>query len=150
MKLTATVLCACLLAVPVATTAAPEASIDKVAVHVGAANDVSKGVNSPQGRYLPKFFDTVEGAMGTVDVRWSCPDGGLPADGSVVLEYVEKVGGPKQRLSVPVKRGMKGLQHTTFSLPKVGSPETARLAAWRVRLVVAGRAIAERSSEGWK
>ena len=126
------------------------ASITKVESRSNSTGGVAKGVNSPQGRYLPKFFDTLQGSERSIRVEWEAPAGGLGANGKLSLDYLEAGTGRKVRQVHSISASASGPQVTTFSIQRVGSGQLKPVDSWRVRLIVDGRVIAEKQSTSWK
>ena len=129
---------------------APAVTLNKVETRVNVTGGIDKGVNSPQGRYLPKFFDQVKGVEETVLVSWSAPAGGLKTGGKLTLDYVTSGTGRKDKMVKDISSSAAGNQTATFTIPRVSGDSSKRLEAWRVRVVVDGRVLAEKKSTSWK
>ena len=126
---------------------AQEAPISKVVKE--AALEPSKAVLQTPAR-LPKFFDDDARRGETYSVCWAAPSAGLAPGVTVLFEYLLQTTPEIRALHVQYDFKTTGSRKVVFTIPEMDFREGGSVKAWRVRIVRAGRLLAEQSSPDWK
>lgn len=113
---------------------------------------VDRNKELPQGgAKLPKFFDDDARRGETYAIFWSAPGGGgLPPGVTVLFEYVLENAPEVHALHVQYDFKTEGPRKAVFTIPEKDYREGGNVKAWRVRVVRAGKLLAQQTSPNWK
>ncbi|OQW96299.1 MAG: hypothetical protein BWK77_05375 [Verrucomicrobia bacterium A1] len=112
------------------------------------SGDFSSSLLSPR---LPKFMDGGPAAGREVfDVRWRAPAAGLPAQTLLTFEYRQEYSDRIRFLSIRYPFRAEGERNATFEITPEARRRYGRVTAWRARVVLGGRVLAELSSKSWR
>lgn len=100
---------------------------------------------------LPKFFDEDARRGETYAIYWTAPSGGgLPPGVTVLFEYVLAAAPDVHALHIQYDFKTEGPRKVVFTIPEKDYREGGNVKAWRVRVVRAGKLLAEQTSPNWK
>ena len=126
---------------------AQEATIIKVAKETNL--EPSKALSQMPAR-MPKFLDDDARCGESYSVMWIAPSPGLAPGVAVLFEYILQATPERQALHVQYDFKTLGPRKIVFTIPEKAYREGGNVKAWRVRIVRAGRLLAEQSSPDWK
>jgi len=126
---------------------AQEATISKV-VKVAAAEQ-SQPLSATHAR-MTQFYDDDPFRGETFEVYWSASAPGLAPGATVIFEYVPQTAPGVHALHIQYDFKTVGGRKTVFTIPEKDFREGGNVKAWRVRVIRAGRLLAEQTSANWK
>jgi hypothetical protein len=86
----------------------------------------------------------------TYAVYWMAPVRGLPPGSAVFFEYVLQNAPGVRALLIQYGFRTEGLRKAVFIIPEKDYRAGGSVKAWRVRVIRAGRLLAEQTSPNWK
>ncbi len=100
---------------------------------------------------LPKFMDDMlVPARETFTIDWTALPPGLPAGVLVTFEYRQTEAEQVKFLYIKYPFSVRGDRRAAFEVSGDALDVGGRVTAWRARVVLRGRLLAERSSENWR
>ena len=100
---------------------------------------------------LPKFTEAMGSSPREVfQVRWRAPGAGLPAGTMLTFEYRQAYSDRVRFLSIRYPFAVRGERTATFEVTGEARRTNGHVTAWRARVVLGGRALAEQVSPSWK
>ncbi|TAN36948.1 MAG: hypothetical protein EPN23_07505 [Verrucomicrobia bacterium] len=99
---------------------------------------------------LPKFFDDDARRGETYAIYWAAPGSGLPAGVTVLFEYVLENAPDVYALHIQYDFKTEGPRKALFTIPEKHYRDGGNVKAWRVRIVLAGKLLAEQTAPNWK
>jgi hypothetical protein len=112
------------------------------------SGDFSSSLMSPR---LPKFVDSGTAVGREVfEVRWRAPAAGLPEQTLLTFEYRQEFSDRVRFLSIRYPFRAEGERTATFEITPEARRRYGRVTAWRARVVLGGRILAEQSSKSWR
>ena len=135
------------LAMGVAAQDAPLAIITKVVKEPPAESSKAMPQATPQ---LPKFMDDDARRGETYAVYWTAPGRGLLPGTTVFFEYVLQDAPGVRALHIQYDFKTEGARKAVFTIPEKDYRDGGNVKTWRVRIVRAGRLLAEQTSPDWK
>ncbi|HBA82632.1 MAG TPA: hypothetical protein DCZ95_00930 [Verrucomicrobia bacterium] len=106
--------------------------------------------SSLMGSRMPKFLDERAGTRETFVVRWKAPRQGLDAGVLVLFEYKQGREDGVKNLHIKYPFRVAGERVSEFVVSEKAIERAGPLYAWRVRIVLRGRLLAEERSASWK
>lgn len=145
-----TVLLACAMGVPKTAHAATLTRIVSVTERFEGEipQEFGRGV---QFRRLPLFMDEVEIEGEQVfQVYWQPPERGLPHGAVVVFEYRHPRLRKISSMSIEYDKEVRQDQIARFIVPRNDVGRWGRVTAWRVRILLNQRMLAQQTSDTWR
>ena len=145
-----TVLLSCAMGVPQTAHAATRTRIVSVTEHFEGEipHEFGRGI---QSRRLPLFMDEVEIEGEQVfQVYWKPPERGLPPGAVVVFEYRHPRLREISSMSIAYDEEVRQDQIARFIVPRKDVGRWGRVTAWRVRILLNQRLLAQQTSETWR
>ena len=104
---------------------------------------------SPVDDRMPKFMIERALTREVFAITWTPPAGGVEAGAVLLFEYRQKYGKTIKNLQVKYPFAVEDQRQSTFVIPGKNIKADGEVTAWRVRLVVRGRLLAEQKSRSW-
>lgn len=98
---------------------------------------------------MPKFVEESRLTREVFSVTWKASDGGIEAGAVLIFEYRQKFAKGIRNLQVKYPFTVDGARQSTFVIPGKNVKAGGIVTAWRVRLVLRGRLLAEQTSSSW-
>jgi hypothetical protein len=139
----------CLIALTVTATSAERPWIIRVDRRA-ISTDYTIRSPSLMGERMPKFINERSGVKETFVVRWKAPNQGLDAGVVVLFEYKQGQGDGVKSLHIKYPFRVTGERASEFIVSEQATLRYGQVYAWRARIILRGRLLAESHSAQWK